>query len=187
MAGTEVRPLTSCGQARLYRRALPPARPRPHWCRHCASASTTAYPGAIRPGPSALGAVDGARDGKAWAASGVHRFQFQRGPRRVLGVVASSMPSTTPRWRARFSTSPSTVPAQGQDGRRAGQFHHQRRARPPCRSLTPGHLLTLENPTYYEQLWTGAGWEQAMTFTGTCSSGTPRRCPNASAHPAEVA
>jgi hypothetical protein len=31
---------------------------------------------------------------------------------------------------------------------------------------TPATLLTLENPTYYEQLWTGAGWEQAMDLYG---------------------
>ncbi len=31
---------------------------------------------------------------------------------------------------------------------------------------TPATLLTLENPPYYEDLWTGAGWEQAMDLYG---------------------
>lgn len=31
---------------------------------------------------------------------------------------------------------------------------------------TPATLLTLENPPYYEALWTGAGWEQVMDLYG---------------------
>jgi GNAT superfamily N-acetyltransferase len=31
---------------------------------------------------------------------------------------------------------------------------------------SPAVLLTLENPPYYEQLWTGAGWEQVMDLYG---------------------
>jgi len=192
MAGTEVRPADKLPAKRVFI-DVPFActATTPTGCRHCASASTTAYPGAIRPGAhqrwargrrtgtgKAVGRIGACIDssfnevqGEFWAWVGFFDAVND-------AEVAGSLFDVALDWSRR----------QCQDGRRArpisppttssASLSKASTPRPPC---SPG------DPTYYEQLWTGAGWEQAMDLYGTCSSGTPRRVRTPAPHPAEVA